>query len=88
VSLSPGFRRTLPVGCALGTRRPALEDAAEAAELGVAAMAEGAAELGGAVLVMGSALGTLEGTRRAMAVHRPINPSTTDGGGGGGGGGV
>ena len=61
----------------------------DAAELGVVvAMAEGAAELGGAVLAMGSALGTLEGTRRAMAFHRSSIPSTADGGGGGGGGGV
>ena len=51
-------------------------------------MAEGAAEFGGAMLAMGSALGTLEGAKRAMAFHRSSIPSTADGGGGGGGGGV
>jgi hypothetical protein len=61
----------------------------DAAELGVVvARAEGAAELGGAVLALGSALGMLEGDRLAMALHRASNPSNAGGGGGGDGGGV
>ncbi len=58
----------------------------DAAELGgVVAMAEGAAEFGGAVLALGSALGMLDGARRAMVSHRESNPSNAGGGGGGGG---
>jgi hypothetical protein len=47
----------------------------DAAELGVGAtVAEGAAEFRGAVLAVGSALGTPEGDRRVITVHSESNP--------------